>query len=455
MSEEPRFPGVPFDRGQPFPFRRCSDVRVSHTGKSPRRRFFLKTPGGHLFEFGEEEYFLWEALSGTKTIAEIDGMFGRRFGFRISPQQLTSFAGDLVGMQLAERAHAARAEAGEIAGIRRVQLYPTQAQVPAEAFPAEAFPASKLRPEALNSDRAQVRGHEPWTFTLGNPNALFGALAAVLWPVRFLTLALIPMTFVSVLVVIHHWVEYWSGLVYLWANIPWWPCAYACEHTMNFVSRAVQGIIIRGYGGAVNSFRVKLFMGWLVRAHIDETELKGLPRKAQLWVHASTLLLRLALFDFGCLFWVNNLNSHPTIARVALTIANIGLMTFAFCSFPLLPQDGYRWLATYLEYPNLRSRAFQYFGMLIKGRRPAEAMSAADRGALLFFALGTLICTGIWAGGISLQLFVAAVRNYRGGGMALVLSIGVAATAYFFLLWKYVSHVRNLRRIRLSQGAMR
>jgi hypothetical protein len=192
-------------------------------------------------------------------------------------------------------------------------------------------------------------------------------------------------------------------------------------------------------------------MGWVVRANIDQTSMKRLPRSGQLWVHASTLILRIGLFAGGCLVWVEALQSHPTIASVALTITNIGLVTFILCSFPLLPQDGYHWLAEYLEQPRLRGRAFTYLRMWFVGRRPPEQLGPGERGALMFYATGTLICTAIWAGGISLQMYIAAVNAYSGLGMLWVLTTFIMGLVYFLLLAQYITRMKAQHRLQLAQ----
>jgi hypothetical protein len=426
---------------RPLPFQWSAEVRVSRKPKvgSGRASYFLKTPSGELFEFGEEEHFVWKAFSGSRSAAEIDRLFFEHFGLHISPQQLVSFANDLVTMRLIDHIGAPSED--------NVEFLRTPRRIAPDGPRAVSVPppVGRRRTEPIPTLR------EPWTASLGNPTKVFSAVAYIFWPVRFLLWGLVPLTFVSFLIILHHWAQYWSGLLYLWNNTPWYAAVYAIELLMLWLSRAVQGVVICGYGGTVKSFRVKLFMGWLLRAHIDESSIKDLPRTGQLWVYASTLIFRAAVFGVGCFVWVESLQSHPTIANVALIVTTIGLATFIFCSFPLLPQDGYRWLCVYVDQPNLQSRAFTFLRNWMMGRRMPRELRPEERGALLFFAAGTLICTTIWLAWLFLQMYIAAIRSYRGLGMAWVIITFTLGIIYFFLLWKFVTRMRDQRRLMLTQ----
>ena len=103
MSDEP--PSAPDSTApQPLPYRRRADVRESTTvdRQSGEVRHFLKTAAGELFILNEQDYFIWNALDGTKSFAELEVEFRARFRISFTQQDLAGFVNDLSSLGLME-----------------------------------------------------------------------------------------------------------------------------------------------------------------------------------------------------------------------------------------------------------------------------------------------------------------------------------------------------------------
>ena len=430
------------------PYRHCANVRESQTTdrRSGETRHFLRIEGRELFVFSEQDYFIWKELDGSKSLEEVKSEFRARFGFGFGERELSNFINDLLRLGLIEKSsnddmHAAEGHE-EGSGDPSLMLEP-----------ASASGAAPLEPGAVRFPSRlgwRTRRREPFTRVLGDPDKLFRSLAAIFWPVRWLAWLLIPGTFLSCLIVLKHAPEYgkdWHAVVF---NIWWWPTLWFAEHIQNGLTRVVEGMVICGYGGAVHQYRIRAFMGVLLRAFVDESSLKTMPLRSQLWAHASTLLFRLAVFSIGTWVWIESRQTYPITSKIAVFCSVLGAVTFLITACPLMPQEGYHLLATYVGQPDLMRRAWRFVGIRLKGRPAPDAMTGAERWGLVFMGIGIAVVGIVYLEIILLEIEVDAVKNMGGFGALLVIAVYVAAGLYFYSLRKFAQKMRAMQ-----SGAMR
>ena len=79
------------------------------------------------------------------------------------------------------------------------------------------------------------------------------------------------------------------------------------------------------------------------------------------------------------------------MANLALLISQVGLWAFLLAIMPLLPGDGYNWLATYLGQPMLRQKAFFVLRATLRGTPIPPRVRPNEVPMLIIFAVSSII----------------------------------------------------------------
>jgi hypothetical protein len=287
---------------------------------------------------------------------------------------------------------------------------------------------------------------EPFTLVLGDPDKFLRFLSAIFWPIRRVAWLLLPFTFLSILIMIKHNREYTNDWLRVVFNVSWWPTLWIGEHIQNLITRVVEGMVIIGYGGAVHQFRIRAFLGVLLRGFVDETSLKTMPLRCQLWAHASTLLVRATTFNAGTWVWIYYRDTHPTVSLIALFCSVLGAFTFLATACPLLPQEGYHILAAYTGQPDLMMRAYRVLGLRLRGRPVPAAMSKFEMWGLVWFALGIGLVSFVYVGYVWIGIDASAVQAMGGFGALIVIGVYALSAVYFFSLRRFARKMRALQQ---------
>ncbi len=170
------------------------------------------------------------------------------------------------------------------------------------------------------------------------------------------------------------------------------------------------GITTRAWGGEVHELGVMLLVFTPV-PYVDASASTAFTsRQQRMVVAAAGIMVELLLAAIAFLLWNS---AEPGLLRdVCFNVMVIGgLSTLLFNGNPLLRFDGYYVLTDYLEIPNLRSRANDYLGFLLKrhvfrlSAEPPQSSGPAERGWLLAYA----VLAGIYRLliGFTIALFIA------------------------------------------------
>src|SRR5690242_3157639 len=83
---------------------RRSGVRASRSenAQSGAVQYFLRSASGELFILSEPDHFIWFALDGRTSPAELESAFESRFGAGIDPLYLSGFIDGLLQVDLIE-----------------------------------------------------------------------------------------------------------------------------------------------------------------------------------------------------------------------------------------------------------------------------------------------------------------------------------------------------------------
>ena len=280
----------------------------------------------------------------------------------------------------------------------------------------------------------EFEGKEPAQLSLFNPNAIFGALAS---PARLLTFVWVPILIAAAVAI---GISYWQRQA-LTADIGALDqsvvtTAILALLIVNLFSRLTQATVIRSFGGEVNEFGIAVTVV-VPRFYVDLGGIATLERRGQLWAYAAPLLARLALFAAGMLVWFGLRQSEPSGAQLALVVGQIAWIAFLLAAFPLLPSDGYRWLATYFSRPTLRAEAL--------GTMPGRLPEAGDQGgfslggspAIVLYVLALALGTSALALVGQVYFDVATSGNVAILTAVFLVGLCAALTAWAVAVWRY------------------
>ncbi len=277
-----------------------------------------------------------------------------------------------------------------------------------------------------------VRGKEPARVYLFNPDAVLGFFAALAWPLKYVFVPLLLVVPVA------------AGIAYqhreiLAQDIRSFDVSVVGTVILglviaNLIGRLTQGTFIRGFGAKVKQFGIALTLG-IPRFFVDLGGIATLGRRGQLWVHAAPLIARLELFCAGTLLWFALRDAAPPASHLSLVVGQIGLFAFLLSALPLLPSDGYRWLATYFARPALRADAFRTLTGLLLGRRDGVDAAPSGPSATTFYLLGVALTVAALGLVALVYADVATTGDVRLVTAALLLGLGVAVAAWIVALW--------------------
>jgi len=269
---------------------------------------------------------------------------------------------------------------------------------------------------------------------LFNPNGVLGLFAALVWPLKYALVPFLPLVAAAIALA-------YQQRAFLAQDIRSFDVSVVGTIILslaiaNFISRLAQGTFIRGFGAAVNQFGIRLSFG-IPRFFVDLGGIATLDRRGQLWAYAAPLLARLGLFCTGTLLWFALRSSAPSQAHLALVVGQIGLFAFLFSVFPLLPSDGYRWLATYFGQPTLRADALgSVFERLSQSDDEGEAESSSA--AATFYVLAAALAASLLALVAQAYFDVATTGDIGLLTAALLFGVGIALAAWTIALRKSV-----------------
>jgi len=281
---------------------------------------------------------------------------------------------------------------------------------------------------------AEADANEPARVSLFNPNTVLGLLAASAWPLKYVFVPLLLVVPAAV------WITYQQRQI-LAQNISAFDVSVVGTVILalaiaNLICRLVQGTFIRGFGAEVKQFGIALTFA-IPRFFVDLGGIATLDRRGQLWVHAAPLIARLGLFCSGTLLWFALRQSAPWPAHLALVVGQIGLLAFLLSALPLLPSNGYRWLATYFGRPALRSDALAS----MPGRRSEESddsdavISASS--AVTFYVVAVALAVSVLALVVQAYFDVATTGDVQLLTASIMLGVCVALAAWVIALWNY------------------
>ena len=299
--------------------------------------YVVKCPAdGSYFRIGDVEQFLLSQLDGSHSTKAICEAFEQRFHDRLTRDDIDEFARAIEPMGLLDRADSA----GQRAGDRTAT---DDDEDDAETGRKGGGSILFFRRSIFNPDRL-LNAMEPhlrfvWTkiFVVLTALMMFAALLVV-WNSRYELVTKFPEA-----------IE-WETVLIVWLTLIIATTLHEFAH----------GLTCKHYGGEVREIGV-LFALFTPCFYCNVTDAWLIPKKShRLWVTLAGGYCDLCLWALAVFVWRLTVQDSLVnyMAWVILTIC--GGRTFVNLN-PLLRMDGYYLLSDWLEIPNLRGRATNYW----------------------------------------------------------------------------------------------
>jgi putative peptide zinc metalloprotease protein len=191
--------------------------------------------------------------------------------------------------------------------------------------------------------------------------------------------------------------------------------------TINLASTIVRGLTAANYGMRIYGFGVRLVL-WLLPRFILAAKIEpDTPRRSQLWVAASPLLVKLFLLGAGVLLWYITRATDNSLSHFFFWLAAMAAGSFLLTAIPLFPAAGYQLLAIWANEPNLRQKAIGSLKAGLTGKPVPEGGGFS----LALFGLCTLLFLGLIFGLVVYLLGVVSKQYFQTTGIIFATLFGL------------------------------
>jgi len=381
------------------------DDLIIYPAEDGSNKFFVKDPStNELFEFGEKEYFLINALKNPYHEKVLLTKFNAKFGEKETSEYLSGLIAALDGWGLLKENH--------------------------EFNTSDKKTSATIRQTEKILQLTNRKQINHWS--LFCPQKLLDKLVHYFNFFRFfykLTFLLFIVAIASLFSNLQLYKEDLKGVITMF--------------TINLLSQIVKGYIARYYNINTSSFGLTLAAGIIprfdIRIDIDENA----SREAKLRLTSSSLLVRIFLFSFGILLWIITRQFGSSVSILGAAMALFSMFSLLFAANPLLSSDGYRFITIYFNMPNIREKAIRSIRNYFFPAPSVIAKYSDDRLALkIYGSLSILFIVSVVVFiGFSIGRWLE--TNYRGLGVIL----------FFVLIVYLIARFSNLSKARKNLQA--
>lgn len=306
--------------------------------------FVVKAPqSGEFFQIGAEEHFLLLQVDGAKDADAIRASFEEHFGQPLTEEELDEF------IQMAQHQGLLEPAAGFT--TKQEQTAPV---------------AHKAQPSGMGSQRAGERScpHQSilyWRKALFDPDRFLNFLESRLrffWTRGFLLFSALSIAAALVLV--------WTSgeqMASSFSSVLRWETAlwvWLILFLVTMLHEFAHGLTCKHYGGEVHEIGF-LMMFFMPCFYCNVSDAWLFPEKSKrLWVTFNGGYFELFLWALAVFIWRLTVPDSMVHYLAFMVVVSCGVQTL-FNYNPLLKLDGYYLLSDWLEIPNLRRHALEYF----------------------------------------------------------------------------------------------
>ena len=275
-------------------------------------------------------------------------------------------------------------------------------------------------------------GRPPMSVRFGDPSRFFRALSDFLAPISPLRHLLGPGLVLAVGVIWFDWVDFSAHLDRINSSLAFWQTLLISILTAALFGKLAQGVVMHRHGASAEECGIKLSFGIVPRFYIAKNGISQLDFRSQRACYAATLTFRLWMFVLGALIWSITRRSGSGAADVSVVMGAVGIGSFFFIANPLLPLDGYHWMAAFLKRPRLRQDSLKVLGLLSRFRPLPEGLKRREFWLLLLYAVVSIAFTGFIVFSVLTAVLYMLEAELRGAGVV-IFALMLASVGVFVL----------------------
>jgi putative peptide zinc metalloprotease protein len=347
-------------RSQPrFPFRFRQDLLVTRQQEkgTGTYSYLVEDPtSSESFSFGEEEFFLCQAMDGTASSNEIRARFERYFGHSMTEEALEQMAEHVCALGLAERVTTRSTALVAKEGVPGMGPLSSEDDLIGQSNGGSKSSTTRedlfVEEQEGPDDEDEAR---PYHWTLFNPVKYFDWVLKIVLPFKRFMMAC-------------HWLLIIGFPWALYTQLTQFDAiaqdlkamgsifAYVGQliitlFTLSALRATVEGAICAYHGAKITAFGFRLHAGCIPRFWVDRSRVKRLGRTAKLWIYSATILLKMYVITIGTLTWFMLRGSGTLFGAIVIEIVQIAMIDLFVIMIPVFKDDGSRWLFTFFGLP--------------------------------------------------------------------------------------------------------
>ncbi|MBK1637149.1 efflux RND transporter periplasmic adaptor subunit [Rhodovulum adriaticum] len=284
-------------------------------------------------------------------------------------------------------------------------------------------------------DKLDAPGEKPGgMLSLFDPTGLLRFLSGTFGWLRYFQWLIYPLVIFAIMITLNRLSQYGLSFAFSFGQVTLIATLFVSMITVNLFAVLVPAVVAYRHGAEIRHFGFIFALFVIPRFSMDTTGTMLLDRAGKLAFHAAALKTRLTIFALTTFLWAVTRQEGTFLSDLAFIVSQIALLSFLITAFPLLPGNGYTWIATYVEQPFLRQRAFNYlFGTSKKIVERLPPPTPREKMAFALYALGSVLTIGVLASLFALHFTSALEGRFGGTGLLMFLGLLVA-----LVLWMSV-----------------
>ena len=381
------------------------------------------------YRFNQQEYYVFQRLTGGSTLEEIRKQFEQRFApDRLTLEDLEGFARQLVtaGLVQHESPNAGRELFAKAQKQRRTKRLATFTNILYIKLP------------------------------VFDPDRLLGKMIGPLWWVfthTFLWLSVILMASAGLFVLFHYKTFYeklpayqeffaFRTMLYMWIALG----------IVKVIHEFGHGLSCKAFGGESHEMGF-LFMCFSPALYCNVTDSWTVADKwKRITISFAGIWVELIIASIATYVWWYS-PAWPFINNVAMCLMVLcSVSTFVFNANPLMRFDGYYIMADWLEVPNLRERSNRFLSNTFQEHalgievQPEAYMAPSRKFLFMAYAIASFIYR--WVVTVSILFFLAKwLKPYKLETLSMLLAMGALASMVFWPAFRMVKSIRQRGRL--------
>ncbi|BCO07929.1 hypothetical protein GF1_03050 [Desulfolithobacter dissulfuricans] len=335
------------------------------------------TRQSHYFE--PWQFFVLEVLVGCEDFKKLSSVFEDRFGRPLTIDEAEKLFDEIEEKKLFRIQAFSHPILEELKTRKGSQA---SAASTGKTVSDEELPAG-IKDVAGMDDTVAFRG-----FKIFDPGPLLKILAPIVAPLRY-SIYLLPTLFlVSLYIATKYFVLIEHDIGFVLDNITFLEHILLGMITVNLAVTVTTAFVAHSFRATVHAVCLVFYFFFLPRFMLRIGHVQQLSRRERIWLHATPLVVRIALFSLGILLWYITRGQGTGQSLFGLSLATISGVSFLITANPLIKSSGYYLLSAFANEPYLKEKAYKTLLNKLHGR----VYTSADNTILSAYALLSILC---------------------------------------------------------------